>query len=157
MRSIISGVVAGVLISAPLQVSPALAQSECTCVLPASTGPVGSISTASPDVLITGPTGLQPAVAGVPIVPGSVVTTGPAASAGINLGAGCRFSMAGSMRLLVLPQEAGLCVQVIDESALVPPPTNQTGISGGQIAMAGGLLAGVGVLVSLGYLNPVSK
>lgn len=144
----LSGLVGAALISAPFQVSPAMAQDECTCVLPASTGPVGAVSTASPDVFVAGATSQRPAASGTPIGAGSVVTTGPGASAGIDLGAGCRFSMAGSMRLQIVPQDGGLCVQVIDES--VTAPNGQTGV-------IAALAAGAGVAISLGMLTSVSK
>lgn len=144
------GLVSAALVFAPFQVSPALAQSDCTCVLPASAGPVGAISNASPDVFITGATAQQPATAGAPIGPSSVVTTGPGASATIDMGAGCTFAMAGSMRMQIVPQQGGLCVQVIDESVGTPG-------AGDQTAVIAALAAGGGVVVSLGLLNSVSK
>lgn len=132
-------------------VSPTLAQEECTCVLPTASGPVGSISTASPDVFVTGATGQLPATAGSPLMSGSVVTTGATAKAGIDLGAGCRFSLAGSMRMQIVPQQGGLCVKVFDDSLPVAAVDN------GQIGAAAGLAVGAGLVVSLGMLLSVSK
>ena len=145
---------AGALVFASLiasfGVSPAAAQSDCTCLLPAGSGEVGSVSSANPDVFVTGATGQQAAVAGTPLGSGSVVTTGPNGTAAINLGSGCRFSMAGSMSMQIVPQQGGLCVKVVNDSVATP------GLDGGTVAAAG-LAAGAGVVVSLGMLASVSQ
>lgn len=135
----------------PVGVTPALSASDCTCVVPATGGPVGSISQASADVFVTGATGQQAAIGGTPLQSGSVVTTGPIAAASIDLGPQCQFSMSGSMRVQITPQANGLCVQVFDDSLPLPVADN----SGGGI-LAGAALGG-GVLVSLGFLLSVSK
>lgn len=131
-------------------VNAAMAQGECTCLLPAGAGQVGTISGANPDVFVTAATGQQVAAVGTPLASGSVVTTGPNGTAAINLGAGCQFSMAGSMSMQIVPQQGGLCVKVIDDSV------TSSGIDGGTVA-AVGLAAGAGVVVSLGMLNSVSQ
>lgn len=75
--------------------------------------------------------------------------TGDGASASIDMGASCRFSMSGSMSMRVIPQEGGLCVQVYDDS-VAPAVTDGVGT-------AAVVAAGAGVLVSLGFLASVSK
>ena len=131
----------------------AFAQQQCTCVIPASTGPVGSISRASSDVFHTGSPGSLgrvAATAGSALVSGSVVTTGAVASADINLGQDCKFALGGSMRMQITPMDGGLCVQVFDESVSVPVSGSSAGV-----VLAGAL--GGGVLLSLGFLQSVSK
>jgi len=129
---------------------PVFAQQECTCVLPASTGPVGKVSRASSDVFHTGALGREAAAAGQQLATGSVVTTGAVASADIDLGASCKFALRGSMRMQITPIDAGLCVQVFDESVPVPVPESSAGV-----ILAGA--AGGGVLLSLGLLQSVSQ
>jgi len=143
-----AGLVGLTVMATSLSVSPALAQSaDCTCVLPAGSG--GAISSINPDVFVAGTAGAQVASVGTRLGAGSVVTTGPSGRAGIDLGNGCRFSMAGSMSMQIVPQQGGLCVQVLDQSVTSP--------MGGGAAAAAGIAVGGGVLVSLGFLASVSK
>ena len=144
--------IAGILVLATSVtggVGPVFAQQECTCVLPASAGQVGSISRASADVFLAGALRREAATAGSPLASGSVVTTGAAASADVDLGEACKFALGGSMRMQITPIDGGLCVQVFDESVPVP--------AGGStgVLLAGAL--GGGVLLSLGFLQSVSK
>ncbi len=131
-------------------VSPAAAQSECTCVLPM--GSVGSIASVTGNVYVPGSSGLVVTTAGASLGEGSSVLTAEGARASIDMGAACRFSMQGSMSLRVVPQEGGLCVQVYDDSPVAAPATG-----GGEVGAAIGLAAGAGVLVSLGFLLSVSQ
>lgn len=151
-RTVIARVVFGFasLAWASAFAAPASAQDDCTCVLPE--GGVGAISAINPEVFVTGSTGRQPAAAGTQLGSGSVVTTGATGTANIDLGAGCRFSMTGLMTMQIVPQQGGLCVQVIDQA-----PTVGGGIDGGGAAAALGLAAGAGVVVSLGFLSSVSQ
>ena len=149
-------VVAG--LASSLSVLPAMAedtaQQNCTCVIGALTGPLGKISQASADVFVTASAAQQAAVAGTPLDTNSVVTTGALASAQIDLGAGCSFSMKGSMRMQIVPMQdtTKLCVQVYDQSPPPAPVGDATGAVVGGAAVLGG-----GVLVTLGMLQPVSN
>lgn len=160
MRAAAGVVVLGSTIMSPVSIVVAQSeQSECTCVVQAVDGSVGSISRANPDVFVTGVSGRQEATAGTPLISGSVVNTGPSGSADINLGPSCQFRMSGSMSMQIVPQQGGLCVQVLDNSVGVATAGAAGGAGGAGAALAGaaGLAAGAGVLVSLGMLQSVSK
>lgn len=147
-RSMVVAVLASGLAGA--SVSPAVAQSECTCVLPA--GSVGSISRVNGNVYVPGSSGLVAAAPGTGLGEGSSVQTAEGAQAGIDLGSSCTFSLQGSMSMRVVPQEGGLCVQVYDDSVAASAVNG-----GGQVGTTVALAAGAGVLVSLGFLLSVSQ
>ncbi len=131
-------------------IAPAAAQSECTCVLPAGT--TGTIATVNGSVYVPGTSGLVNTAAGQSIGSGSSVYTSEGATAGIDMGASCKFSMQGSMSMRVVPQEGNLCVQVYDDSA-----TGGAVTGGGEVGPVVAVAAGAGVLVSLGFLMSVSQ
>ena len=139
-----------VLAVAAAWVSPAAAQSECTCVLPL--GAAGSISSVSGNVYVPGSSGLVSTAAGASLVEGSSVLTAEGARAGIDMGEACRFSMKGSMSMRVVPQDGGLCVQVYDDSL-----SAATATGGAEVGTTVAVAAGAGVLVSLGFLLSVSQ
>lgn len=130
-------------------IAPAAAQSECTCVLPL--GATGKIAAVNGNVYVPGTSGLVSTAAGQSIASGSSVYTAEGATAGIDLGASCKFGMQGSMSMRVVPQDGGLCVQVYDDS------TTGAVTGGGEAGPVVALVAGAGVLVSLGFLMSVSQ
>ena len=146
-RRLGAAALAAMMMSLVVAPAPALAQTECTCTLPASSGQLGKISTANSAVFLAG----AAASAGAPLSSASVVTTGAAGRTAIDLGATCQFSMAGSMRMQIIPQQGQLCVQVVDDSLAAAVAAD------GNTAIIAGVAAGAGVVFSLGMLLAVSK
>lgn len=137
-----------------LGVSPVLAQanSDCTCVISANgNNPLGKISQASAGVFVTSSDSQVDAVKNAPLYSGSVVTTSATATASIDLGETCSFGMDGSMKVQIVARGSNICVQVINQTLLPPPPGND--FSPGIIAA----IAGGGLVVSLGLLSPASR
>ena len=135
-------------------VAPAMAQAnaDCTCVIAANgENPVGMISEASAGVFLAGTNAQADAAAGVALYSGSVVTTGAQSTATIDLGPSCAFGLGGSMKVQIVPRGEQLCVQVINQSLPAPPPDGM--LAAGVLAA----LAGGGVIVSLGLLEPASQ
>ncbi len=135
-------------------VSPASAQTECTCTLPMSTGVLGSVTQATAGVTIVGAGAQsQAAAAGTQLRSGSELQTGSAASASVDLGTSCGFSLRGSARMTITPinQNQNLCVRVYDEQLAAAL------VSQGDPAAIAAVAAGAGLVISLGMLTAVSK
>lgn len=144
----IRGVVAAALVAAVGvgAVLPAYADDDCTCELPAGMTTVGLISQASADVFVAGVTGRSAATAGTALSVEAVVTTGPAASAQIDLGPACSFAMQASMQVEIIPLPESICVRVTQIKQSVAPD--------GTVAL---VAVGGGLALSLGLLHPTSK
>ena len=132
--------------------APAFAQGECTCTLPMSTGVLGTVSQASAGVSILGAGAQSQAAApGTQLRSGSELQTASAASASVDLGAGCRFSLRGSARMTITPLNQNLCVRVYDEQL------SAALLAEGDPAAVAAVAAGAGLVISLGLLTAVSK
>lgn len=134
-------------------VSPAIAQSDCTCLIrePAPGSALGSVSIANGDVFKTGSAGMVSAPAGTEVNTGDVISTGASSSANISLGTGCDLALGPSAQVTITSVDGNVCVRLIQE------PVGGGGGLGLGLAVAGGLGAGGLLFVGLGQDDPASQ
>lgn len=126
-------------------VSPAIAQSGCTCVVPP--GSVGLLSSPQGEVYVSGV--LDTVITDTQLSVGSQVATGGNGSANVSF-PGCALALGASQQLTISSTEGNLCVRLIDDAV------GGGGGLGGAV-VAGGVAIGAGALfVALGTEDPVS-
>lgn len=96
----------------------ALAQGlDCQCVLPLnafpSTGPIGQLTEASGNVMLTGPAGPAPAMSGASLRVGDQITVGPQSSASFLVG-NCALRLSAQTEMNLVPFNGNLCVAVAE-------------------------------------------
>lgn len=140
MKVKIAGLALGVALAMPA-LAPAYAEeAACGCAqpLPTNGAPIGTVVSASEDVLMSLPHGMAPARAGAPLVIGSRLIAGPAGVATIRVGRGCDLAVEAGSTVAIAAQEGAICVQTASITA-EPQATSFSSAAGfGQQGPAGG-------------------
>jgi len=116
--------------------------SSCSCFLPAQSGTIGTVVSASGDVFKSGAVGFRKAAAGSDLKVSSQVSTGDDGQASLSYGSGCTLSVGPNQLVSVAPDGGQLCV-VQTAAAVAPVGTNYVGP-----AVVGLGVIGVGVALA---------
>lgn len=140
-KAIIAAIVAGTVSAAAFPAwadSVPQAEIECACAserVVAVNGPnaIGTVTSATDDVLMSRPTGLEPAESGAILTIGSRILAGPRGAASLSFESGCVFDVAANSAVTIGEADGKLCVRVASMDAAPGTQFSATSSFGQQL------------------------